>query len=268
MLKAIIQLIFRVLAFRSSQAYHLSGAFTANALLSTLMWVPAHEAMAQNYVPNGNFSSLTNGPPPNNNNPPTGWTATNVLTTQPTEPPNFYLGSDPNFPVGGSGTWSARLLTREGELGPSSMFAGTVVSQSFDLPAPAPGFVYEASFSLLTHTGLNYPNENLTGSLIAEVVNPAATQSNIIQSFTFNGGTDVWNTYSAVLTAFLSGGTAEFEFLVPTTNPLDQGHLLFADVSVAAVAAPGPIPGTGLLSYLALGFLGLGSLGWKRLQAA
>jgi hypothetical protein len=31
--------------------------------------------------------------------------------------------------------------------------------------------------------------------------------------------------------------------------------------------APGPIPGAGLLSYLALGLMGLGSLGWKRLRA-
>jgi hypothetical protein len=32
-------------------------------------------------------------------------------------------------------------------------------------------------------------------------------------------------------------------------------------------AAPGPIPGAGLLSYLALGLFGLGSYGWKRLRA-
>jgi hypothetical protein len=32
-------------------------------------------------------------------------------------------------------------------------------------------------------------------------------------------------------------------------------------------AAPGPIPGAGLLSCLALGLFGLGSTGWKRLRA-
>jgi hypothetical protein len=30
--------------------------------------------------------------------------------------------------------------------------------------------------------------------------------------------------------------------------------------------APGPIPGAGALSYVALGLLGLGSMGWKRLR--
>jgi hypothetical protein len=38
------------------------------------------------------------------------------------------------------------------------------------------------------------------------------------------------------------------------------GPFTYHDVN----AAPGPIPGAGLLSYVALGFLGLGSEGWKR----
>jgi hypothetical protein len=38
----------------------------------------------------------------------------------------------------------------------------------------------------------------------------------------------------------------------------------FADVTL--VAAPGPIPGAGLLSYLAIGALGIISVGWKRLN--
>jgi probable HAF family extracellular repeat protein len=32
--------------------------------------------------------------------------------------------------------------------------------------------------------------------------------------------------------------------------------------------APGLIPGAGLLSYIALGLLGIGSYGWRRLRAA
>jgi hypothetical protein len=35
--------------------------------------------------------------------------------------------------------------------------------------------------------------------------------------------------------------------------------------AIAAVqASPGPIPGAGFLSYVALGLLGVGSAGWKR----
>jgi hypothetical protein len=39
-----------------------------------------------------------------------------------------------------------------------------------------------------------------------------------------------------------------------------------SDVSFSSVPAPNPIPGTGLLSFLALGLLGLCSAGWKRFR--
>ena len=38
------------------------------------------------------------------------------------------------------------------------------------------------------------------------------------------------------------------------------------DMGTSVSPAPGPIPGAGLLSYIALGILGLGSMGWKRLR--
>jgi hypothetical protein len=95
-----------------------------------------------------------------------------------------------------------------------------------------PGIVYDASFALLTHTGQNFPNENLTGNLTAKVVDrDDPTKSTVVlQRINFNGGTDLWQSYSALLTQ--TSGNAQFQFLIAKDNPLYQGHLLFANVSV------------------------------------
>jgi hypothetical protein len=50
-----------------------------------------------------------------------------------------------------------------------------------------------------------------------------------------------------------------------TQTVLDTGTTAFS-ASFTYAAAPGPIPGAGLLSYLALGIIGLGSMGLKRLR--
>jgi hypothetical protein len=52
------------------------------------------------------------------------------------------------------------------------------------------------------------------------------------------------------------------------------GALLFVGAASPALAvacdgpcaSPGPIPGAGLLSYIALGAIGLGCAGWKKLR--
>jgi hypothetical protein len=41
---------------------------------------------------------------------------------------------------------------------------------------------------------------------------------------------------------------------------------MFARVTNLSQSRLGPIPGAGLLSYLAPGLTGLGSMGWKRLR--
>jgi hypothetical protein len=46
----------------------------------------------------------------------------------------------------------------------------------------------------------------------------------------------------------------------------DHSDLTFALYDNQLQPAPGPIPGAGLLSYIALGLLGVGSAAWKRLQ--
>jgi hypothetical protein len=66
---------------------------------------------------------------------------------------------------------------------------------------------------------------------------------------------------SGAFTFNLAAGDIYSFFAASTDSILGRG-----DISVSA--APGPIPGAGLLSYVAIGLLGLGSIGWKRLRAA
>jgi hypothetical protein len=62
----------------------------------------------------------------------------------------------------------------------------------------------------------------------------------------------------------LKTGSANGSFFMPNGGP--QIDSTGANNAFNAVAAPGPIPGAGFLSYIALGLLSLGSMGWKRLR--
>jgi hypothetical protein len=61
---------------------------------------------------------------------------------------------------------------------------------------------------------------------------------------------------------FVAGGGGNLNF--PTALAAGRQYL---EVNFTVSAAPGPIPGAGMLSYIAIGLLGLGSIGWKRLRA-
>jgi hypothetical protein len=70
----------------------------------------------------------------------------------------------------------------------------------------------------------------------------------------------------------VSNGGGGTSFLDISVMPLANSNGVQAGngkVEISFVsAAPGPIPGAGLLSYLTLGLLGLGSYGWKRLRVS
>jgi hypothetical protein len=83
-----------------------------------------------------------------------------------------------------------------------------------------------------------------------------ANSSFLPEYFTFGTAFDP-SIVNSLETLQLSTGAYEG----PGGNPNDRINI--ADVSVTP--APGPIPGAGLLSYVAVGLLGLGSIGWKRL---
>jgi hypothetical protein len=68
---------------------------------------------------------------------------------------------------------------------------------------------------------------------------------------------------SGVCAPSLTSSPTELAFTFNQTSPL-VGSASFSYSTVNA--APGPIPGAGLLSYIALGLMGLGSMGWKKLR--
>jgi hypothetical protein len=87
---------------------------------------------------------------------------------------------------------------------------------------------------------------------------------------TFNDGTSQTFNLPGNAPVNVNGGAQYFgftdtnSFISVTISNLGIDAWGIDDVSFNAVAAPGPIPGSGLLCYIALAILGLGSAGWKR----
>jgi len=126
------------------------------------------------------------------------------------------------------------------------------------LKLPGPGF-YDLSFSLRSD-GKSGGTQSFSASIDGTKLLNLASGSNFNNSFNL---------------PFLLGtvGVDPANTILQFAFQNDPGYFGLSDVSVtfegsaSLAAAPGPIPGTGLLSYIALGLLGLGSYGWKRVRA-
>jgi hypothetical protein len=126
-------------------------------------------------------------------------------------------------------------------LGPSGSPGS--LTQSFMLPSAGQ---YDLSFFLANgpqgNAGTVMFSASINGNALLTLNDPAPSGfSPQILAFTGNAGTN----------------TLTFSFRD------DPDFLGLTQIEVSA--APGPIPGAGLLSYLALGLLGVGSAGWKKL---
>jgi hypothetical protein len=160
----------------------------------------------------------------------------------------------------------------------------------------APPQLTAATFNALN--GLN-PNSGFTFSFLPFVHDPAAnTFGTFFQIVDVNTNAVVFNTFtfSSVSSFFVPANTllpstqytdelifsnridgaaptngsscvsTSVSLTCPSNYELSWDSRTFSDFTTGVAAAPGPIPGAGLLSYLALGLLGLGSFGWKRFK--
>jgi hypothetical protein len=109
----------------------------------------------------------------------------------------------------------------------------------------------------------------------------APTAAEMITYLDFGQGSGTFDVAAGTITNAAWSGTSNFTqlgyFYLSFGTPPGDGTLSYSFVGhggggagelsatyTNVSAAPGPIPGAGLLSYIALAMLGLGSAGWKR----
>jgi hypothetical protein len=203
----------------------------ARKVLTNISWVlflymaAISVSEAQNLVSNGDFSSGF-----------TGWTTSGSSAFTDVN----------NYGFSGTGNTYAYFGFNGGQTGGAS--------QTLSL---TPGSSYNISFDLARST-------NASG--VAGSGGPIATDGEFTATFGSNTILDLFPTlsfdaspYTFSNVVFGSGdpNTISFFGTVPSIGEFDISN-------VSVEAAPGPIPGAGLLSYIALGLFGLGSAGFKR----
>jgi hypothetical protein len=132
------------------------------------------------------------------------------------------------------------------------------LQQEFTLTGTAP---LDLSYTLTANNGNSFTFETIFTDLTHGGSGPVTAVHTTAGSFV-----DVVNS-SGSPASFRSGDHIEVQFeLLAHGSEEDRSHPDVTISRVSLVAAPGPIPGAGLFSYVALGLIGLGSMGWKRFR--
>jgi uncharacterized membrane protein len=140
--------------------------------------------------------------------------------------------------------------------------SGTVVGEYFGLDNQYHGFIYSKgvynTFTLPLQGSAIPTGINNLGQIVGQIGGNSFVYSNG-SAYLLNDPLGTYGTYAREIND--AGQIVGSYYTAPNdAEHTNNIHGFLYD------RAPGPIPGTGLLSYIAFGILGFGSIGWKRLN--